>query len=183
MPHCHHSSVSKLITINIKKSGLRTLLLFNTALSFIFFFRKNILLEDLIVMIGWWLGHLGKKIKSQVSTAPQSRNSPSFSPTCRKSLVTFNRSLSMTRKAPCCAIPCLRRMKLMFFALVIFIFSEIKHIKWLFLSCLRWEVSGVFLWGVLFIAVLQAQHVERKEIRLRKRMTDTIHRITSGYKQ
>lgn len=41
MPHCHHSSVSKLITINIKKSGLRTLLLFNTALSFFFFLQKK----------------------------------------------------------------------------------------------------------------------------------------------
>lgn len=56
----------------------------------------------------------------------------------------------MTRKAPCCAISCLRRIKLMFFALVIFIFSEIKHINWLFPSCLRWEVSGVFFMSSVY---------------------------------
>lgn len=122
-----------------------------------------------------------RKIISQVSTAPQSENSPNLSSSSRNSLGTSDKSLNKTKKAPHGVISHLRGIQLMVFASATFILSKIQHTKWLFLPYLRFEVSVLFfLRVVLDIPTLQAQHVERKQIRLRKMMASTIHRIATN---
>lgn len=92
-----------------------------------------------------------RKIISQVSTAPQSENSPNLSSSSRNSLGTSDKSLNKTKKAPHGVISHLRRIQLMVFASAIFILSKIQHTKWLFLPYLRFEVSVLFFYEWFWI--------------------------------